>query len=420
MISDELFGILLTSTFVVVCCLVVLQLRISPALKRLLCAALILRVVGAQLYHIVFSWSSYGGGDYRLYFRRGNDYAERMAQGDFAMFTTSAEWWSGVWHGTQFVFFPAGIVISLIGPSLLGSFVVFALLSFVGLIGFAVAFRRTAPHLPLEKYLVWLFLFPSLWFWPATLGKDALLMMGLGLSVWGIVGKHGRTNWLALTLGLFFVFAIRPQVAAVVVASLVIGQILTGSEGGSARQLAQKLVVAVAGFAVLQFGLESIGIGGGGSDGIGNYFADRASATAAAGGSSVGTARGVAGAFVGLFNVLFRPLPWEARGFAALISSLEIWAFWVLLWLHRKNAVIVLKRFRSNRLVAIGIPFVLLYSVSLGMSVANMGIIARQRIFLFPFLFLLFVAAERRTGLASAAVSGAAARPSRRPAPASG
>jgi hypothetical protein len=393
MISDELFGLLITSTFVAVCCLVVLQLRISPRLKQLVCAALVLRVVGALLYHIVFTWSSYGGGDFVVYYERGLLYAERMMLGDFAMFTDPSEWWE-YWHGTQFMFFSTGIVLSVVGPSLRGAFVVFALLGFVGLIGFAVAYRRCAGDVPLPRYLAWLFLFPSLWFWPATLGKDAVLLMGLGLAVWGIVGRQGRVQWLPLAAGLFFVFAIRPQVAAVVAVSLVIGHVLTGARHGSGAQVAQKIVVAVAGFWVLQFGLASMGIGFG-SEGIGEYVTERSASTAVSGRSAVETGSGVGGAAMGLVNVLFRPFPWEARGFAALISSLEIWGFWVLLWFHRRNAVAVLKQVRSNRMVAVGVPFVLLYATLLGMTVANMGILARQRIFVFPFLFLLFVAVQR-------------------------
>lgn len=48
------------------------------------------------------------------------------------------------------------------------------------------------------------------------------------------------------------------------------------------------------------------------------------------------------------------------------MSSLEICGFWLVLWLHRRNALQVLKEFRSNQLVAIGIPLVLVYAVTLG------------------------------------------------------
>jgi CubicO group peptidase (beta-lactamase class C family) len=58
----------------------------------LLCTALILRVVGAQLYYATFQWSAYGGGDYQPYFEFGVRYGERRARGDFAMFTEPTPW----------------------------------------------------------------------------------------------------------------------------------------------------------------------------------------------------------------------------------------------------------------------------------------------------------------------------------------
>jgi hypothetical protein len=396
MISDEVFGLLLSTALVGFLCLVVAHLRLSRGLKQLICAGLILRVVGAIAYYIVGNWTSYGGGDYLLYFREGWQYTERMLQGDFAMFFSPAEWDKSIWHGTQFVSFPAAITFALIGPSLRGSFVVFALLGFIGLVGFAVAYHRAVGYPPVERYLVWLLLFPSLWFWPATLGKDALMLMGLGLAVWGAIGRRGRVLWLPLAVGLFFVFAIRPQVAAVVVASIMIGHVLTRDDTQPVRRLVQKIAIVVVGYWVLQVGLQAAGIGSLDPESIEGYIAFRATASASAGGTVVATGTGLAGAAIGLFNVLFRPLPWEAQNLPNLFASLEIWLFWLLFLLNRRRVVQVLLSVRTNRLVAMAIPFVLLYASLLGMASGNLGVIARQRIFIFPFLFLFFLDMRRQ------------------------
>ena len=53
----------------------------------------------------------------------------------------------------------------------------------------------------------------------------------------------------------------------------------------------------------------------------------------------------------------------------------------------------MLKNWRADRFLRFSIPFILTYSVLLGMLMVNLGIIARQRVFLFPFLFLLLHAA---------------------------
>lgn len=409
MISDEWLPVFCIGAFVAVCCLAARHLRVDASVRQLLCIALVLRVVGAQLYYATFSWSSYGGGDYGMYFDVGVWYSGLLAEGRLDIVTDASRWAGGHWYGTQFVFYASALVVTVLGPSLRGAFTVFALLGFVGLIGFAVAFHRATPGVPMTRYLGWLCLFPSLWFWPATLGKEAILLMGLGISAFGYVGSRERMRWSALAIGLFFVFAIRPQVAAVVVLSIVLGQMVTAGQRWTARRALQSALVAGMGFWVLGHALESIGAGFE-AQGMEGYVSQRAAATAAAGGSTVATGTGFVGALLGLFNVLFRPLPWEARGIPGMIASVEIWGFWLLVWFHRGSAWEAMRRLRSNRLVAMGVPFVLLYAATLGMSVANLGIIARQRIFLFPFLFLLFAAAGRREQATSRVQAHRAAR----------
>lgn len=100
---------------------------------------------------------------------------------------------------------------------------------------------------------------------------------------------------------------------------------------------------------------------------------------------------------MGLTNVLFRPFLWEVSNLSSFISAVEIWGFWIFLWLRRQNVATAVRAVTSNRLLAMGAPFMFFYAVTLGMAVANLGIIARQRIYLFPFLLVLLC--ETRQGI---------------------
>jgi hypothetical protein len=93
-----------------------------------------------------------------------------------------------------------------------------------------------------------------------------------------------------------------------------------------------------------------------------------------------------------MINVLTRPWPWEARNATSLLAALELLMFWGILWYRRKNLKRALANWRSDPLLRIAVPFIVIYSVSLGLLVVNLGIIARQRVFLFPFLFLFIEA----------------------------
>ncbi|MGH7508100.1 MAG: hypothetical protein ACREMZ_01350 [Gemmatimonadales bacterium] len=369
--------------------------RLPPALKLLVYAGLLLRGVGAVLrYEVLLRF--YGGvGDAKAYYREGLVYAEYFSKLDFSPFFDPTLWHAKVWWGTQFMYFPSGIVLSLIGPTMLGAFVVFSLFAFLGLVGFAVAFRRSYPSVPVSRYVRWIWLFPSLWYWPSSVGKESITMMGLGLAVAGFIGRGSRMNWGLLSVGLLLVFAIRPQVAAVVLLSMIVAQWLSFRTPWTVGRVVQGVLILGLGLAGIWYSMRTIGVGGYDVEGVQSYIADDP-ARRLGGGSGIEAVtidwNGVALAMV---NTLLRPFPFEATNGPMIVASLEICAFWVIAWVRRRRLIASLRYWRSDRFLRLALTFVLIYSVALGMMLTNLGIIARQRIFLFPFLFLLLEAAPK-------------------------
>jgi hypothetical protein len=131
----------------------------------------------------------------------------------------------------------------------------------------------------------------------------------------------------------------------------------------------------------------SMGVGSFDAEGVQAYMTAESEA-AATGGTSVGAVQvGFSGIPLAFINIMFRPFPWDARNVQGLMAAFEIGAFWVLVWTRRRNFVQALRSWRSHPLTRLAVPFILTYSISLGMLLTNLGIITRQRIFLFPFLF---------------------------------
>jgi hypothetical protein len=83
--------------------------------------------------------------------------------------------------GTSFVEFFTGFVYSIIGHSILGGYLVFAFVSFIGSYFFYRAFRVAYPDSNQKLYGLLIFFFPSLLFWPNGIGKDSLMCFGIGL-----------------------------------------------------------------------------------------------------------------------------------------------------------------------------------------------------------------------------------------------
>jgi hypothetical protein len=137
------------------------------------------------------------------------------------------------------------------------------------------------------------------------------------------------------------------------------------------------------------------------------------------GGSSIGTLpSGPMAVPVAFVNLWMRPFPWEAHNATALFASLEILALWYLVWRNRRHVRWMARNWWKHRLLRFALPLIVVYTLMLGLTFANLGIIARQRAPLFLFVFLFLVAApEYRAAVAPVAARtvrpglGSAARP---------
>ena len=250
MTLDSAVGLLLVLSAVLLIGVVVAQLRTSRRLRWLLVLGLVLRVLGGLVYLYVIG-GAYGGGDYELYFREGAILAGSLDRGGPGSLLDPDIWTGGRWWGTGFVGRITGVVLVGIGPTLPGAFIVFSLIGYVGIVAAGLAFHRAYPDVPLERYFVWIALFPSLWFWPAALGKDAVVLCGVGLATLGFVGKRDRPRWLLMTLGVAIVFCIRPQVAATLMFALGLGQWLGTVSRWTLSRTAQGAVFVAIGVGVI-------------------------------------------------------------------------------------------------------------------------------------------------------------------------
>jgi hypothetical protein len=369
--------------------------RLPPVVKLLVYGGLLARVIGAALRHQML-YQFYGGvGDAKKYYEVGLLYADRFSRLDLSPIFDQELWHGSTWWGTHFMNILSGLVLSLVGPTMLGEFVAFSLLAFLGLVGFAVAFRRCYPWLPPSRYLRWIWFFPSLWFWPSSVGKESVTMMGLGLAVAGFIGRRERPQWLLMAVGLLLIFAIRPQVAAVILVSMVLAQWLAFQTHWTVGKAVQGVLILCLGLTAVWYSAQTLGVGSFDVEGVQSYVAG--APRRLGGGSRIdAVSLDWAGVSMALVNTLFRPFPSEVNNGPMLVASLEICAFWVIAWVRRRQLIASLRNWRSDRFLRLALTFVLIYSVALGMMLTNLGIIARQRVFLFPFLFLLLEAGVRQ------------------------
>lgn len=379
----------------------------QPFPVRLLMLAVLARVIGSfARYEVLFQF--YGGvGDATGYYGSGLRFAERLWRLDLSVFGYD-QWFGGFerWWGTRFIENLSGVVVSFVGPSMRAEFLVFSLLGFVGLYCMALAFHRLHPGPPSTDYARLIWLWPSLWFWPSSVGKESVMMLCIGLVTLGHVSRNRRINWVAVAAGILLAFAVRPHVAGILILAAVSAHWLGSWQKFTLRRAAGGVAMIVGAAVLLHYVQTALGL----ESSVASWldFYDFSSGQTLQGGGNIGQVpAGPFGPALAVINIWARPFIWEAHNFTALVSALEILLFWSFVWLRRRNVGVAFRSWRHDRLLRFGLAFSFGYTMALGFTFGNLGIIARQRALAFPFVFLplcaLSVATRRRSRRARSA-----------------
>jgi hypothetical protein len=385
--TGEFFGTYAMLGVALLAAMAVLLTRLPREIKILIVVGLVLRLAGSQFYYYLTEWVYRGIADYRLYFAWGDVWAQAYMEG---WLDSLRSVYLRSWCCTGFTVRFTGVVTILLGRDINAAFLAFAMMGYGGLLALAAAYARAMPTVSLQRYLTYIVFFPSLWYWPAALGKDALMLCGLGLAVLGYVGRRGRTGWLPLGLGLTLVFMVRPQVAAVVVACMTAGFWVASGERWNVRRLVEgaalvavcAVLISLAGNA-LGFPLLSI-------EEAGEYLESRGGMSSY-GGSAVSVGAGAFAPLIGIVNVLLRPFLFEASNVPSFLAALEVTVLWVAFFWRRRDVMAFFRTQRRSKLLWFSLAFVAAFVLLTGIALGNLGLIARQRVLVFPFL-LMFLA----------------------------
>lgn len=362
----------------------------SSTTRRIVFAALVLHLLAAAVYTGVIT-GAYGGSDTVMYDSYGAEYAERFRRLDLSVpFDV----------GTQFVRVLTGVVYTVTGPSLLTGTLVFSWFSFWGLYLFWRAFTIAVPYGNRLRYAVIVLLMPSLVFWPATIGKDAWMVLTLGVAAYGVArflaSEPGGVP--AFVAGVTGATMVRPHVAAIAVVAAGIAVAFVpqarSSEGSGRRGLIARatfavIVVVATGVVAGQIGeefgvddpLSAVGV---------ETIMERTERQTQIGGSSfdAGPVTNPVDAPAAVVTVLFRPFPWETDNFQSFVASLEGFLLLGLLWRWRRSFRSLLPQMRRYPYLAFAAAFALAFAAAFG-AIGNFGILARQRTQMLPFLFVL-------------------------------
>ena len=299
----------------------------------------------------------------------------------------------GIGHGTDNIYSLIWVYYQILPESFHALKVVF---SFLGLVGVYLFYRAAVLFMNRESppLLYTLALFPSILFWSSILGKDPVVLLGIGLYSYGAVAwyrEHRPRALLWLSAGLLIAIFIRSWLGPILIAPLLATFML------SDRSVGKKLAIGILVGGALaytmtlvgeQFALETA------QDVLSSIDTTTRGLSEGGSGQQLGAdltqpSQLVAALPFAMFTALFRPLPGEITNAFGLLAGLENL---VLLLLF----IIALWRFRLKEMkepvVMWAATLILAWTLAYAfISYENLGGAVRFRLQILPILLALLL-----------------------------
>jgi hypothetical protein len=378
---------------------------------RIVLAAAFIKVFVTPLARYWMAFGLYdGSSDSARYHNAGKALASQLRQLDYSGL--------GDVTGTRFVEVLAAQLYALTGPTRLGGFMVFSWMAFVGLYLFYRAFRTAYPDGDHRRYALLVFFYPSLIFWPSSIGKESFALLVLGAATLGgaqLLSGHFR-GMIWLGLGLWGAAVVRPHMALIVTAGLLVAAPLAVLRGAPARErprgrfssaaLVVGLLVAASalvGVAQEFFDLEDVN-----TESTQQLLDETTRRSGKSGSTFTGNdPSNPVGFVLATGTVLLRPFPFEVGNVQAQVTALEGVLLLVLFAVSARRIVRLPVELIRRPYLAFAFVYVVAFVYAFA-SLANFGILARQRVQVLPVLFILLCIRPGARGAADAGGGGAA------------
>ncbi len=372
----------------------------DPRLFKVLVWGLVATVAGVVVRYLVVKVVYNDVADAGVYSKGAAELAAMMKTGVFTSVAPSLEPRP---PETQRVALVLSFFYLVTGTSRWAGSVVFAWLAFGGRLLMWQALKRAVPEADHKRYLLLLLFFPSLLYWPASIGKEALMMLALGVVSYGVAlllsDKVRAGSIVVFVGGVAGLVVIRPHYGALAVMALGVGSLvgtLRGVGGGVGLRSTLVRVVALGVLllvAVVVLSQTAKFFGGEGSEGGITGALEKTVDQTTTGGSSFDppSVDNPANLPAGVVTVFFRPFVWEADNASTAFAALESLALLVMM-------VVSWRRLAGGMRLMLRRPYlVYVLTFSSGFIVAfsyigNFGILARQRTVMLA-LMLAFLAA---------------------------
>ncbi len=381
---------------------------------RWLVAGVMVKLVASYLRYLTLIYGYEGVGDASGYDRVGRQLAGAWLEGSTAPELANL-------RRTNFIRWFTGAVYYVFGTDMLAGFFVFGLLAVVGSY---LWFRATVDAVPMidkRLYLGLVLFVPSIAFWPSSIGKEALMQLGIGTIALGtslLVRQRLVPGVAVSAAGGWLLWVVRPHLLALVTVAAgvayLVGRVRSSDHGVRSllgRPLGLVVMIVAMGFTINQ-GADFLGIEDLSLSSIEESL-DEQTERSAQGGSEFdngGNSLNPIHLPRNAATVLLRPFPWETEQGLQLLASAESTLIALLLIVRFASLKTSLVQARARPFLLYCWALTLLYAATFS-SFANFGLLVRQRSLVLPALLALACIRPERTASTSDTVVSTAARP---------
>jgi hypothetical protein len=299
---------------------------------------------------------------------------------------------------TNFIRWFTGVVYFVFGSNLLTGTLVFGLIAVIGSYLWYRATVNAVPFVDKRLYLGLVLFAPSIVFWPASVGKEALMQFGIGAAAFATSLLMRQRLLVGLLVGVgggWSLWIVRPHILALVTiaagAAYLAGRVRKQDGKGSllGRPIGIIVIAFLVTFAITQ-GAEFLGIKSLSLKSIQDSL-DQQTERSAQGGSQFDNGSNSLNPIYfprNAVTVLLRPFPWETDSNMQLLASAESMALAAMMVIRFNSLRVAFARSRER-------PFLMYCWVLVGLyvtafaSFANFGLLVRQRSLVLPALLVL-------------------------------
>ena len=372
----------------------------EPWLPRLILLGTLVKIAACAARYITFAEVYQQVGDAYVYDREGRElvafWTGQRSTDPIADLPLT---------GSGLIRWFTGAIYYVFGSDLLAAFFLFGLLAVIGSYFWYRALADAVPYADKRLFLIFVLFVPSIVFWPASLGKEALMQVGLGAMAWTaslvLRGRLARAVPLAVGGGAVL-YMIRPHLLALATVatavSYFIGQLRgDGSKSFTSRPAGMVILGLLVVFTVTAgtkfVGLENLSI-----DSVEEQLDAQTAATSYGGSTYSHGGNSLTNPLYlpsGIVTVLFRPFLWEARSLIQLLAAVESALLLGLVLVRFGSIQMALRRCRQEPFLLYCLMLLLFYSAAFS-SLANFGLLTRQRSLALPALYAIIALDPRR------------------------